>query len=204
MMKKYKLILLTILLCFLCGCSSTKKTEINFDIDDNFEIVSVEKENNNYSLIIKSEKDIKEYLKKFKTINSSYLGTLKIELYHTTAKDYNFSEENLKNYIGSIEYSTSNKFYKMKRYIDLPNIEASDYLSEFTTDNIEETKNEINIDITMENTDNLKELISEVKTYANLVKELNDTNKLIKITVNNTYIYEYNSSILIKIEKITI
>lgn len=203
-MKKYKLILLTILLCFLCGCSSTKKTEINFDIDDNFEIVSVEKENNNYSLIIKSEKDIKEYLKKFKTINSSYLGTLKIELYHTTAKDYNFSEENLKNYIGSIEYSTSNKFYKMKRYIDLPNIEASDYLSEFTTDNIEETKNEINIDITMKNTDNLKELISEVKTYANLVKELNDTNKLIKITVNNTYIYEYNSSILIKIEKITI
>lgn len=203
-MKKYKLILLTILLCFLCGCSSTKKTEINFDIDDNFEIVSVEKENNNYSLIIKSEKDIKEYLKKFKTINSSYLGTLKIELYHTTAKDYNFSEENLKNYIGSIEYSTSNKFYKIKRYIDLPNIEASDYLSEFTTDNIEETKNEINIDITMKNTDNLKELISEVKTYANLVKELNDTNKLIKITVNNTYIYEYNSSILIKIEKITI
>lgn len=204
MMKKYKLILLTILLCFLCGCSSTKKTEINFDIDDNFEIVSVEKENNNYSLIIKSEKDIKEYLKKFKTINSSYLGTLKIELYHTTAKDYNFSEENLKNYIGLIEYSTSNNFYKMKRYIDLPNIEASDYLSEFTTDNIEETKNEINIEITMKNTDNLKELISEVKTYANLVKELNDTNKIIKITVNNTYIYEYNSSILTKIEKITI
>lgn len=203
-MKKYKLILLTILLCFLCGCSSTKKTEINFDIDDNFEIVSVEKENNNYSLIIKSEKDIKEYLKKFKTINSSYLGTLKIELYHTTAKDYNFSEENLKNYIGLIEYSTSNNFYKMKRYIDLPNIEASDYLSEFTTDNIEETKNEINIEITMKNTDNLKELISEVKTYANLVKELNDTNKIIKITVNNTYIYEYNSSILTKIEKITI
>ena len=203
-MKKYKLILLTILLCFLCGCSSTKKTEINFDIDDNFEIISVEKENNNYSLIIKSEKDIKEYLKKFKTINSSYLGTLKIELYHTTAKDYNFSEENLKNYIGLIEYSTSNNFYKMKRYIDLPNIEASDYLSEFTTDNIEETKNEINIEITMKNTDNLKELISEVKTYANLVKELNDTNKIIKITVNNTYIYEYNSSILTKIEKITI
>lgn len=203
-MKKYKLILLTILLCFLCGCSSTKKTEINFDIDDNFEIVSVEKENNNYSLIIKSEKDIKEYLKKFKTINSSYLGTLKIELYHTTAKDYNFSEENLKNYIGLIEYSTSNNFYKMKRYIDLPNIEASDYLSEFTTDNIEETKNEINIEITMKNTDNLKELISEVKTYANIVKELNDTNKIIKITVNNTYIYEYNSSILTKIEKITI
>lgn len=204
MMKKYKLILLTILLCFLCGCSSTKKTEINFDIDDNFEIVSVEKENNNYSLIIKSEKDIKEYLKKFKTINSSYLGTLKIELYHTTAKDYNFSEENLKNYIGSIEYSNSNNFYKIKSYIDLPNIEASDYLSEFITDNIEETKNEINIDITMKNTDNLKELISEIKTYAKLVKELNDTNKIIKITVNNTYIYEYNSSILTKIEKITI
>ena len=185
-MKKYKLILLTILLCFLCGCSSTKKTEINFDIDDNFEIVSVEKENNNYSLIIKSEKDIKEYLKKFKTINSNYLGTLKIELYHTTAKDYNFSEENLKN------------------YIDLPNIEASDYLSEFTTDNVEETKNEINIDITMKNTDNLKELISEIKTYTKFVKELNDTNKIIKITVNNTYIYEYNSSILTKIEKIII
>ena len=51
----------------------------------------------------------------------------------------------------------------------------------------------------MNKIEDVGELIAELKTYLNIVKELNNTTKTIQIIVNNTYIYD-NNDYLIKIK----
>ena len=72
-------------------------------------------------------------------------------------------------------------------------------ISEFKNEKIEETKNLITIYIEMNKIEDVGELIAELKTYLNIVKELNNTTKTIQIIVNNTYIHD-NNDYLIKIK----
>lgn len=198
-MRKLIIIFFSFIFIFLTGCNFNKeeKTEINFNLNKNFEIISQEKNDNVYYLTIKSEKNISEYIKEINKHYSNEKLNLEISLFHEYAKDTNFSMENLNDFRSLINYKTNEKYYTEKTYIELPNIDLSDSISEFMNEKIEESENTINIYITMKNIENINKLISELKTYISQVQTLNNTDKNIQIIVNNTYFYNGGNTLII-------
>ena len=190
-------ILITTLLCLLTGCSFQNK-ELDFNINNDFKIINTEHQKDKYILTIKSEKDIDEFIHSVKKTYSREKINLEIKLFHTDAKNTEFDIENLKDFRELDYYNSYNNFYISKTYTDLPLIKDANKLSEFENKSVKETENKIKISITMKNTSDLSEMISELKTYINLVKQENKTNKTIEITVNNKYIYDGKNYLIIQ------
>ena len=190
-------ILITTLLCLLTGCSFQNK-ELDFNINNDFKIINTEHQKDKYILTIKSEKDIDEFIHSVKKTYSREKINLEIKLFHTDAKNTEFDIENLKDFRELDYYNSYNNFYISKTYTDLPLIKDANKLSEFENKSVKETENKIKISITMKNTSDLSEMISELKIYINLVKQENKTNKTIEITVNNKYIYDGKNYLIIQ------
>lgn len=197
-MKKILFIILFIILS-CTACQKNEKTQINFNIDKDFKIMSVTQDNKIYHISMKSEDNIEKFLKNFKKKYPNEDITLNISLFHLNTKHHDFSIENLSEFRQFITYATNSNNYTIKEYLSLPNIDAATSISEFKNEKIEETKNLITIYIEMNKIEDVGELIAELKTYLNIVKELNNTTKTIQIIVNNTYIYD-NNDYLIKIK----
>lgn len=196
-MKKILFIILFIILS-CTACQKNEKTQIDFNIDKDFKIMSVTQDNKIYHISMKSEDNIEKFLKNFKKKYPNEDITLNISLFHLNTKHHDFSIENLNEFRQFITYATNSNSYTIKEYLSLPNIDAATSISEFKNEKIEETKNLITIYIEMNKIEDVGELIAELKTYLNIVKELNNTTKTIQIIVNNTYIYD-NNDYLIKI-----
>lgn len=197
-MKKILFIILFIILS-CTACQKNEKTQIDFNIDKDFKIMSVTQDNKIYHISMKSEDHIEKFLKNFKKKYPNEDITLNISLFHLNTKHHDFSIENLNEFRQFITYATNSNSYTIKEYLSLPNIDAVTSISEFKNEKIEETKNLITIYIEMNKIEDVGELIAELKTYLNIVKELNNTTKTIQIIVNNTYIYD-NNDYLIKIK----
>lgn len=197
-MKKILFIILFIILS-CTACQKNEKTQIDFNIDKDFKIMSVTQDNKIYHISMKSEDNIEKFLKNFKKKYPNEDITLNISLFHLNTKHHDFSIENLNEFRQFITYATNSNSYTIKEYLSLPNIDAATSISEFKNEKIEETKNLITIYIEMNKIEDVGELIAELKTYLNIVKELNNTTKTIQIIVNNTYIYD-NNDYLIKIK----
>lgn len=202
MRKKILFICLLIFSIFIIGCTR-QNNELSFDINKDFEIVNIEKNDEKYILTIKSDNDIREYLR---NLNEKYGDKdidIEIKLFHKNAINTSFSIENLNEYIGEITFNTNKNNYKLKTYVNLPLIEKIENIQEFHNEKVIETDDEIQIKIKMSDTSNISTMIGELKTYIDLVKSLNETEKRIVITVNNTYIFD-GSNYFIKIKKIDI
>lgn len=197
-MKKILFIILFIILS-CTACQKNEKTQIDFNIDKDFKIMSVTQDNKIYHISMKSEDNIEKFLKNFKKKYPNEDITLNISLFHLNTKHHDFSIENLSEFRQFITYATNSNNYTIKEYLSLPNIDAATSISEFKNEKIKETKNLITIYIEMNKIEDVGELIAELKTYLNIVKELNNTTKTIQIIVNNTYIYD-NNDYLIKIK----
>lgn len=197
-MKKILFIILFIILS-CTACQKNEKTQIDFNIDKDFKIMSVTQDNKIYHISMKSEDNIEKFLKNLKKKYPNEDITLNISLFHLNTKHHDFSIENLNEFRQFITYATNSNSYTIKEYLSLPNIDAATSISEFKNEKIEETKNLITIYIEMNKIEDVGELIAELKTYLNIVKELNNTTKTIQIIVNNTYIYD-NNDYLIKIK----
>lgn len=204
-MKKIYLILSIIFIITITACTSKNNQEnsINFNINKDFKVVQVNKNKNEYKLIIKSEEDISKYLNKLKENNLNKKIKVKIYLFHTYSKNVDFSINNLQDLRMIIDYNTENDYYDSKSYIELPSIKSSEILNKFSNEKVETTKNKIKIFLTIPDINNISNMVSQLKTYQSLVKELNNTDKKIIIIINNLYIFDGNNY-LIKQEKCNI
>ena len=207
-MKKIITLIFTIIL-FITSCN-LKPTNINtyskedFEINKDFKVTDFEQNDNKIFLTLKSEKDITLYLKKLNESfdNSSLL--FEISLFHDNANSTEFSIENLENFREFISYSLNDLSYISKKYIELPIIDESNYLSEFINENVQEKNDEIIINITM-NLENqtISNMVGQLKTYYKFVREMNEIDKKIILNVNDKYIYENENYLIEKnIEKL--
>lgn len=188
-MKKINLLIILCIFSFLIiGCEK-KEDSINFNVNEKFKIENIEKKDDIYYLKIKSEDDISIYLKDLRNKYPNQQIKLNIQQFHEDAKNTDFTLNNLKIFIAEVDCNLSNNKYKIKRYIDLPNIENSEILGEFSNEKVETIGDKTSIYITINNIENLSTLVAQLKTYLSIVKEENKIDKSIEIIVNHEYIY---------------
>ena len=188
-MKKINLLIILCIFSFLIiGCEK-KEDLINFNVNEKFNIENIEKKDDIYYLKIKSEDDISIYLKDLRNKYPNQQIKLNIQQFHEDAKNTDFTLNNLKIFIAEVDCNLSNNKYKIKRYIDLPNIENSEILGEFSNEKVETIGDKTSIYITINNIENLSTLVAQLKTYLSIVKEENKLDKSIEIIVNHEYIY---------------
>lgn len=188
-MKKINLLIILCIFSFLIiGCEK-KEDSINFNVNEKFKIENIEKKDDIYYLKIKSEDDISIYLKDLRNKYPNQQIKLNIQQFHEDAKNTDFTLNNLKFFIAEVDCNLSNNKYKIKRYIDLPNIENSEILGEFSNEKVETIGDKTSIYITINNIENLSTLVAQLKTYLSIVKKENKIDKSIEIIVNHEYIY---------------
>ena len=190
------------ILCLLfLGCTKQETVQNktytleSFQLNDKFEVVDFTKDKDTIILTIKTDDDITIYLYDlYDTFHSDNLD-FRINVFDTTAEDTKFDTANLTHFRQYITYNSSDRQYKNKKYIVLPNIDSSDTLSEFTNEKVEKSNNIVTIYLTMDVKD-IHTLVSELKLYKSFVEKNNEDVKEIKLIVNDTYIYENDEYII--------
>lgn len=192
---------------FFCSSCITKTSNViddneeytinTFQINDKFEVVNFERNNDNIILIIKSDKDIEEYLlnlnDKFDNLNFN------IYVFDTKYTYANFDIEHLEHFRELISYNSSTFDYTSYRYILLPNIEKADKLIEFTNEKVEKKENAVEIYIRMNlEKKSIVDLVAQLKLYKYFVTAYNENLENIKLILNDTYIYENDEYIIEK------